>query len=366
MKYLKSCKITTQTKLLMSRVLVTGGAGFIGTHTCLSLIEKGYDLCVVDSFVNSSQKSLDNVLKILKKDNKNIFKNLEIFKGDIRDKIFLNKVFKSSIIKKKPIKNVIHFAGLKSVEESIINPSLYWDCNFVGSLNLIKAMLENNCYTIVFSSSATIYGLSNKNPINENGIICPINPYGRTKNSIEVLLGDIFNSNKDKLRVANLRYFNPIGAHPSGLIGEDPRGKPNNIFPLITKVAVGKIDKINVYGSDWGTKDGTGIRDYIHVMDIAEGHIKSLDFLCNNEPQLIKLNLGTGIGTSVLELINTFQKVNKIVIPYKMGERREGDVGEIVADNSKAKNLINWEPKKNLEDMCRDGYNWQFKNPNGF
>ena len=350
----------------MSSVLVTGGAGFIGTHTCLALIKKGYHICVVDSFVNSSRKSLESVLKILKNKHVDAHNKLEIFDGDIRDKNFLNKVFLSASRNKKPINSVIHFAGLKSVKESILNPTLYWDCNFVGSLNLIQTMLEHKCYTIVFSSSATIYGLSNKSPISENGIINPINPYGRTKNSIELLLRDVFNSNKDKFRVANLRYFNPIGAHPSGLIGEDSKGKPNNIFPLITKVAVGKFDKVKIHGDDWETRDGTGVRDYIHVMDIADGHIKSLDYLCRNKPQLINLNLGTGIGSSVFELIKTFQKVNNINIPYEIGSRRDGDVAEMVADNLKAKSLINWRPSLTLEDMCRDGFNWQIKNPNGF
>ncbi len=349
----------------MQSVLVTGGAGFIGSHTCLSLIKKGYYLYVIDSFVNSSRHSLSNVLKILEIEGFDRRRFLKIIKGDLKNKSTIRDVFLKSISDKKPIKSVIHFAGLKSVAESVETPSLYWKTNLISSLNLVELMIEFNCSTIVFSSSATVYGLSNKSPIRENGILNPNNPYGNTKLAIENLLNDIFQSKK-RLKVANLRYFNPVGAHPSGLIGEDPKGIPNNIFPIIAKVAIGKSEKLNVFGNDWPTVDGTGIRDYIHVMDLAEGHINMLEFLMNNRPQIVNLNLGTGIGTSVLQLIDAYEKVNNIKIPFQFVKRRSGDVAQLVADTSYAKELINWEPKKDLEDMCKDSFNWQFKNPFGF
>ena len=350
----------------MQSILVTGGAGFIGSHTCLSLLKKGYSLYVVDSFINSSKLSLERVIRILEIDNIDAKNLLNILTFDITNKSFIRDVFVKSIRDKKPIQSVIHFAGLKSVAESVDNPSLYWKTNLISSLNLIEIMLEFNCLTIVFSSSATVYGLNNESPINENGRLNPNNPYGHTKLAIENLFSDFFYSSKMKLKIANLRYFNPVGAHPSGFIGEDPKGYPNNIFPIIAKVAIGELEKLNVFGKDWPTSDGTGVRDYIHVMDLAEGHINILEFLMKNEPQVVNLNLGTGIGTSVLQLVNTYEKVNKIKIPFQFVQRRSGDVAELVADNSYAKELINWSPKKDLRDMCRDSFNWQQKNPNGF
>tara|TARA_Y100000589_G_scaffold331513_1_gene385397 strand:+ start:594 stop:1649 length:1056 start_codon:yes stop_codon:yes gene_type:complete len=349
----------------MKSILITGGAGFIGSHTCLSLIKKGYHLYVIDSFINSSHLSLSNVVKILEIDGYNARRFLNIFRGDIKNKSTIRDVFLKSISDKKPIQSIIHFAGLKSVAESVKKPCLYWETNLISSLNLIELMIDFNCLNIVFSSSATVYGLNNKSPIKENGILNPYNPYGKTKLAIENLLNDVFQSNK-RLKVANLRYFNPVGAHPSGFIGEDPKGIPNNIFPIIAKVAIGKSEKLNVFGNDWPTIDGTGIRDYIHVMDLAEGHINMLEFLINNQPQIVNLNLGTGIGTSVLQLINTYEKVNNIKIPFQFVQRRSGDVAELVADNSYAKHLINWSPKKDLKDMCKDSFNWQLKNPFGF
>ena len=350
----------------MESILVTGGAGFIGSHTCLSLLKKGYSLYIVDSFINSSKLSISRVLNILESDNLDRKNNVNLVTGDVTNKSVIRDLFQKSITDKKPIKSVIHFAGLKSVSESVDNPSLYWNTNLISSLNLIEVMLEFECLTIVFSSSATVYGLNNKNPINESGILNPNNPYGHTKLAIEYLLNDFFCSNRMKLKIANLRYFNPVGAHPSGLIGEDPKGYPNNIFPVITKVAIGKLERLKVFGNDWPTSDGTGVRDYIHVMDLAEGHINILEFLINNEPQIVSLNLGTGSGTSVLELIHTFEKVNNLKIPFQFVQRRSGDVAELVADNSYARKLINWFPKKDLIDMCRDSFNWQLKNPNGY
>ncbi len=349
----------------MESILVTGGAGFIGSHTCLSLLKRRYNLYVLDSFVNSSEFSLTNVLKILSIENFDANHLLNLVSGDITDKNIIRDVFLKSIQDKKPIKSVIHFAGLKSVAESVENPSIYWKTNLISSLNLIQIMLEFGCLTIVFSSSATVYGLNNKSPINENGLLKPNNPYGHTKLAVENLLSD-FHAIDKKLKVANLRYFNPVGAHPSGLIGEDPKGIPNNIFPIIAKVAVGKLDKLNIFGNNWPTLDGTGIRDYIHVMDLAEGHINMLEFLINNEPQIVNLNLGTGIGTSVLQLLNTYEKVNNVKIPFEFVDRRSGDVAELVAENKFAKELINWNPKRNLTEMCKDSFNWQIKNPYGF
>ena len=350
----------------MNSILVTGGAGFIGSHTCFSLLKKGYKLYVIDSFINSSNESLIKVLDTLKFYNIDATNNLTIISGDIKDKSLLREVFVKSKTDKSPIESVIHFAGLKSVSESVRNPILYWDSNLNSSISLVQVMCEFNCSIIVFSSSATIYGLINKSPIKESGEICPINPYGNSKYAIETLLKDIFFSRDKKMKIANLRYFNPVGAHPLGFIGEDPKGKPNNIFPLITKVAIGKIDKLKIFGKDWPTKDGTGIRDYIHVMDLAEGHIRMLEFLLENDPQLINMNLGTGVGTSVLELIETFKKVNNVNIPYEFVGRRSGDVAEIVADNSYAKELIDWFPTRSLYDICKDGFNWQSNNPDGF
>ncbi len=350
----------------MKSILVTGGAGFIGSHTCLSLLMKGYNLYIVDSFINSSKIALKQVSRILREEKINAENKLNFFEGDIRDKLFLKKVFSRSIIEKKPIEGVLHFAGLKSVSESVKNPIMYWNSNLVATLNLVEIMLDFDCSTIVFSSSATIYGKLNESPIKENDKIKPINPYGNSKLAIETLLNDLYESGNKKLKIANLRYFNPVGAHASGLIGEDPKGIPNNIFPIIAKVAVGEIKKLKVFGNDWPTLDGTGVRDYIHVMDLADGHIKMLEFLFLKEAQIVNLNLGTGIGTSVLELIDTYQKVNKVKIPYDFAKRRDGDVAELFADINLSKKMINWFPKRDLEDMCRDSFNWQLKNPNGY
>ena len=348
------------------RILVTGGAGFIGSHTCVTLIEKGYEIVLLDSYVNGHQKSIEQVIKILgsKKETSNV--NLEIIEGDLRDKKLLEKIFLESKKSSKPIKAVLHFAGLKSVAESITNPLIYWDVNVNGAINLFNIMNKYNCRSIVFSSSATVYGRSSNMYLDEGSEINPINPYGRTKAVVEQLLNDIFLSSPESWRVANLRYFNPIGAHPSGLIGEAPNGIPNNIFPYLTQVAAGCLEKLTIFGSNWDTKDGTGIRDYIHVMDLAEGHIAALEYLLNNRPQIISLNLGTGLGTSVLDLIKTFEAINKVNIPYEFSSRRKGDVGTVIADNSKALSLIDWQPKRSLKEMCLDGWRWQYQNPRGY
>ncbi len=342
----------------MPRVLVTGGAGFIGSHTCLSLLEKGFNVTVIDSLINSFPDSIESV-KYLYRDFKILGNKLTFFKGDIRDSEFLNKIFLNYKNSNQPIDNVIHFAGLKSIEDSINNPMEYWDVNVIGTINLVRIMKKFDCKKIVFSSSATIYGVSNEKLVSETCLINPINPYGETKSAVEKFLKNIFFSEKDSWRIANLRYFNPIGAHSSGLIGENPLGKPSNIFPTIMNVAKNKKNKLEIFGNNWETKDGTGVRDYIHVMDVAEGHIAALDYLTKNQPEFCNINIGTGKGTSVMELINTFQKVNKIELEYCFGPKRKGDLPSVVADNSLAISKLNWNPKRSLEDMCRDGWNWK-------
>ena len=348
------------------RLLLTGGAGFIGSHTCLSLLEQGYEVIVVDSFINSSKKSLKKVLEILAMEGKDYANRLDIEEVDLRDLKRLNDVFENAHKFGKKIDAVIHFAGLKSVSDSISKPLNYWDVNVGGTINLLQIMKKFNCKSIVFSSSATIYDPEGSDIIDENNKIAPINPYGNTKYNIEKILTDLFNSSDDNWRIFNLRYFNPIGAHNSGLIGEDPKGIPNNIYPLITKVAAGLIKQIEIFGNDWDTKDGTGVRDYIHVMDLAEGHVKAAEKMLQSHSQVVNLNLGTGKGTSVLELIKTFENVNKLKIPFVFTARRKGDYGKVVANNSLAIKLLDWVPFRNIEDMCIDGWNWQLKNPKGY
>ncbi len=348
------------------KVLVTGGAGFIGSHTCLALLEKGYEVLVLDSYVNSHKESISRVIEIIKSNKKIKNVNINLNNGDIRDESILDKLFSDSKLMGKPIQAVIHFAGLKSVKESITNPLRYWDINVNGSINLFKVMYRYKCKTIVFSSSATIYGLSDNLSITEKAEINPINPYGRTKEVIEKILNDVFYSERDKWKIANLRYFNPIGSHPSGLIGEVPSGVPNNIFPYLTQVAAGIRNKLTIFGNDWPTIDGTGVRDYIHVMDLADAHISALEYLLNTKSQIINLNLGTGKGTSVLELVNTFQRVNNVNVPIVFSSRREGDCGTVIADNSLSISYLKWRPKRSLDQMCIDGWKWQLLNPEGY
>lgn len=349
----------------MKKILLTGGSGYIGSHTCLSLLEEGYEVLILDSLVNSNQKSIDQLKKICKNKGINIANKINFIKGDLRNKEFIDFVFQRAKNEDKPIEGVIHFAGLKAVAESQIYPLMYWDNNVKGSLNLIQSMKENDCKTIVFSSSATVYGESKEKLIKESSELKPINPYGTTKLVVENLLNDIVRVKSKGWRIAVLRYFNPIGAHYSGLIGENPLQKPNNIFPIIINSAFNNIS-LKIFGNDWPTKDGTCIRDYIHVMDLAEGHLKALNFLFKNESQIIKLNIGTGKGKSVLELIKTFEIVNKVKVPYEFDSRREGDAVMVVADNSKAKSILKWSPQRSLEDMCKSGWNWKCSNPNGY
>tara|TARA_Y100001968_G_scaffold163546_1_gene149621 strand:- start:19694 stop:20746 length:1053 start_codon:yes stop_codon:yes gene_type:complete len=346
------------------RVLLTGGAGFIGSHTALLLLQRGYDVVIFDSFVNSSIhviEAIEYYLSMQKIDYK-----LKTVKGDIRDKSSLDKLFKDSINEQNPILSVIHFAGLKSVSESVNYPLKYWDVNVCGTKNLLEIMSDNKCHSIVFSSSATIYGLADLIPIKENVNVSPINPYGVTKVAIENMLNDLYKANINSWKITSLRYFNPVGAHPSGFIGEDPIGIPSNLFPYITQVAIGRRDLLKVFGNDWDTKDGSGIRDYIHIMDLAEGHIAALDYLQSNQSCLEFINLGSGNGYSVFEIINEFMISSGANIPYEIKKRREGDIAICIADITKAKDLLGWVPKQNLKQMCLDCLKWQRKNPQGY
>ena len=343
----------------MKSVLVTGGSGYIGTHTIYCLLDKGYKVYSIDSLVNSNKLSIKNVLKAFSIKHKNIDNNIKEFFGDIRNEDFLRKVFKYALKDSNPIIGVIHLAGLKSVSESVLQPQEYWENNVYGTMKLLQIMKEFECKTIVFSSSASIYGSNESKLISENSPIRPVNPYAKTKSVVESFLEDIFYGLPNEYRIVNLRYFNPIGAHDSGFFGEDPLGVPNNIFPIINRVATKEIEYLKIYGNDWPTIDGTGIRDYVHVMDLAEGHIRSLEFSLAEKPRILSLNIGTGKGTSVLQLKDIFENVNKKYIPYKFVSRRAGDVARLVADNSLATKYLNWKPSRTIEKMCIDGWRWQ-------
>ncbi len=350
----------------MKYILVTGGAGFIGSHTSITLIENGYNLLIIDNFVNSNPEVINRIKIITKLDKKKFNNRIKLKNIDLRDQKLLNNLFEEEYQNGNEILGVIHFAGLKAVGESVNNPIKYWDFNVNGAINLIKVMTKFDCKLIVFSSSATIYGFPSKVPIEENSLINPINPYGQTKATIENLLRDTFMSTKQEWKIACLRYFNPVGAHPSGILGEDPLGIPNNLFPFITQVAVGMRKELKIFGNDWNTKDGTGTRDYIHVMDLAEGHLAALNFLIKSDPQLLEVNLGTGKGTTVLEFVNAFEESTGKKIPYQFVERRDGDAPTTFADVKKAKNILNWVAKRDIKDICKDGWNWQSKNPEGY
>ncbi len=349
----------------MKTILVTGGLGFIGSHTCVNLLESGFRVLIVDSNKIASNSIIQRIKQIGKLNNLDFTKKVLFFEGDIRDETFLTNVFDKARKNGTNIDAVIHFAGLKSVKESVRNPLKYWDVNVNGSINLFRVMNQQNCKTVVFSSSATVYGYYNKD-LTEDLDLNPSNPYGFTKVAIEKVLKNIFDSDKDNWRIANLRYFNPIGAHPTGLIGENPKNIPENIFPYICQVALGIRNKLFVFGNDWPTKDGTCVRDYIHIMDLAEAHKSALNFLQNNDPQNIDLNIGTGKGTTVLELIAEFNFANKCSINFEFANRRNGDVAQIKADIKKVSSILKWNPKNNLKNMCIDGLKWQKLNPNGF
>ena len=351
----------------MRNILVTGGAGYIGIHTSILLLEKGFNVVIIDSLTNSSYRAikrlLDSSYPILNFNESQI----KFLKGDIKNILFLRKVFDDQDKSGNPIELVVHFAGLKSVSESISNPDLYWDNNVNGTSQLIKVMEENKCKKFVFSSSATVYCKNEKSPLNENSYLSPSDPYGKTKLAIENILKNLSNNLDNSWQIISLRYFNPIGAHPSGLFGESPISTPNNLFPYLCDVGNSKRDVLKIFGNDWPTADGTCIRDFIHVMDLSNGHLAAIDFIDNlRDPLFRVINLGTGFGTSVLELVKTFELVNKLKINYIFAERRIGDKGIVFADNSLAKQILKWEPKRNISDMCRDGWNWQINNPEGY
>ena len=360
----------------MSRILVTGGCGYIGSHICLTLLEQNHELIVFDNFSNSSPLAIERVIKLAKKHNFNTKNKIELIKGDIRSLVNIEDLFKKYFEQNKPIDAVIHFAGLKSVKDSVLNPMGYWEINVIGSHNLLKVMDKYKCKTLVFSSSATIYGDPQKIPISEDAKINPVNPYGNTKAAVEKLLFDLADCQTDSeeiqktsrsgWKIARLRYFNPVGAHHTGLIGESPNGTPNNLFPMITDVAIGNRNTLKIFGNDWPTPDGTGIRDYIHVMDLASGHLAALNCLFNSRPQILTLNLGTGQGTSVMQALRTFENVTKQKIKFEILNRRSGDTAITVADVAMAEKYLGWRAKKDLKDMCATSWNWQKTNPNGY
>lgn len=337
-------------------ILVTGGAGYIATHTLVELHNNGYKFVIYDNLSNSSAEAIKRVERI-------IGQKIDFEIGDIRDKEKLHRLFLSY-----KIDSVIHFAGLKAVGESVEKPLEYYDNNVNGTLVLLQVMQESNCKNIVFSSSATVYGNPQCTPIKE---ACPVgattNPYGTSKYMIERILQDLAASN-DTWKIAILRYFNPVGAHESGLIGEDPNGIPNNLMPFITQVAVGNRECLNVFGGDYDTKDGTGVRDYIHVVDLANAHVKAIKYLEQDDTKHNPLivNIGTGIGYSVLDMVQAFEIASKRKIPYKIVKRREGDIAECYADPSLAKEVLGFQAVKTIEDMCADSWQWQNQNPSGY
>lgn len=338
--------------IVMDNILVTGGAGFIGSHTVVELLNAGYSVVVVDNLVNSSSESLERVKKITGK-------SIKFYKDDLLDKEALQDIFE-----KENISSVIHFAGLKAVGESCKIPLEYFNNNITGTINLLMVMEKYNVKSLVFSSSATVYGKPESVPIREDFPLSVSNPYGRTKLIIEDMLRDIYKADTS-WDIALLRYFNPIGAHESGEIGENPAGIPNNLLPYVSKVAIGELETVNVFGNDYDTPDGTGVRDYIHVVDLAEGHIKALEKL-NSHPGLVTYNLGTGKGYSVLEIIHNFEKACGKKIPYNITDRRPGDIDMCYADPGKAKKELGWEAKRDIEKMCEDAWRWQSKYPKGF
>ncbi|MEC5424026.1 UDP-glucose 4-epimerase GalE [Virgibacillus sp. C22-A2] len=333
-------------------VLVTGGAGYIGTHTCVELLTKGYEIIVIDNFCNSNPEAVKRVSKITGKD-------FKTYHADLLDKDRVEAIFFEN-----KIDAVIHFAGLKAVGESVAVPLKYYQNNVTGTMNLCEVMKQHGVKNLVFSSSATVYGTPDQVPIDENTKLNALNPYGRTKKIIEEILHDIYRSDQT-WNIAILRYFNPIGAHPSGYIGEDPSGIPNNLMPYISQVAVGKREQLTIFGKDYPTMDGTGIRDYIHVMDLATGHLSALEKV-QSSGGVEAYNLGTGKGYSVLQMVEAFEEVSEKTIPYKIAERRAGDTAICFANPTKAKNELGWQATRGIHKMCEDTWRWQQKNPNGY
>jgi UDP-glucose 4-epimerase len=336
----------------MKSILVTGGAGYIGSHTCVELLDAGFEVTVFDNFSNSNPESLRRVASITGK-------TPAVVRGDIRDGEALAAALVSS-----EADAVIHFAGLKAVGESVTKPVEYYDNNFVGTLRLIEAMRDRGLKTLVFSSSATVYGDPQRLPLTEDHPLSATNPYGRSKLMIEDMLRDLARSDPT-WRIGLLRYFNPVGAHASGLIGEDPQGIPNNLMPFVAQVAVGQREYLNVWGDDYPTPDGTGVRDYIHVVDLAIGHLKALESLRKREG-CFAVNLGTGTGYSVLDMVRAFEKASGKAVPYRVAARRPGDIASCYADPTLARDLLGWSAQRGLDAMCADGWRWQSGNPQGF
>lgn len=351
MRYNKFNK--NEKEIFIMAILVTGGAGYIGSHTCVELLDAGYDVVVLDNLSNSSEKSLDRVKALTGKE-------VKFYKGDILDRDILNKIFKE-----EKIDSCIHFAGLKAVGESVAKPWEYYNNNIAGTLTLVDVMRQNGCKSIIFSSSATVYGDPAQIPITEE---CPkgqcTNPYGWTKSMLEQILMDIYKADNE-WNVILLRYFNPIGAHESGLIGEDPKGIPNNLVPYIAQVAVGKLEKLGVFGDDYDTPDGTGVRDYIHVVDLAKGHVKALKKF-EEKPEVRIYNLGTGIGYSVLDVLHAYEEACGKTLPYEIKPRRAGDIATCYCDATKAKEELGWAAEKGIKEMCADSWKWQSMNPDGY
>ena len=333
-------------------ILVTGGAGYIGSHTCVELLNAGHDVTVLDNFCNSQVEALARVERITGK-------KPTLVEGDIRDSETLRQTLRRS-----GASAVIHFAGLKAVGESVEKPLTYYDNNVVGTVRLLQAMTECGVKTLVFSSSATVYGDPQQLPLTEQHPLSATNPYGQTKLVIENMLRDLYRSDPD-WRLSILRYFNPVGAHSSGLIGEDPRGTPNNLLPFVAQVAVGRREFLNVWGGDYATPDGTGVRDYIHVVDLAQGHLKALERL-QQHTECLAINLGTGVGYSVLDMVRAFERASGKSIPYRMAPRRAGDIASCYADPVKALSLLGWRAERGLDDMCADAWRWQSSNPSGY
>lgn len=336
---------------MSEKILVTGGAGYIGSHTCVQLMAAGHRLVVLDNLANSSYEALRRVEEIAGE-------TIEFVEGDIRCADTLQQVFSAH-----RISAVVHFAGLKAVGESVAEPLRYYDNNVVGTLRLLEAMAQHECYRLVFSSSATVYGDPASVPIREDFPLSATNPYGRSKLMIEEMLRDLYRSD-DRWSLALLRYFNPVGAHHSGRIGEAPQGVPNNLIPYVAQVAVGQRKELSVFGGDYDTPDGTGVRDYIHVVDLADGHVKALAAIA--EPGLITVNLGTGVGYSVLDMVRAFENASGKTVPYNIMARRPGDVAACYADPAKAEQLLGWRAERGLEEMCADTWRWQAQNPKGF
>ncbi|MGE6490438.1 UDP-glucose 4-epimerase GalE [Exiguobacterium sp. NPDC077395] len=333
-------------------ILVTGGAGYIGTHTVIQLLEAGHEVIVLDNLSNSSREALNRVEAMTGKE-------VTFYLGDILDRALLEQIFLTHTIDA-----VIHFAGLKAVGESVKEPLRYYENNVVGTTVLLEVMQAFDVKRIVFSSSATVYGMPERTPIDESFPLSATNPYGRSKLMIEDILRDVAVADSD-WSIALLRYFNPIGAHPSGQIGEDPFDVPNNLMPYITQVAVGKLDELSVFGNDYDTPDGTGVRDYIHVVDLASGHLQALDYVMD-QTGVEAFNLGTGTGYSVLDLVRAFEQESGKTVPYNVTDRRPGDIATCFADPTKSKQMLGFEAKHDIRDMCRDAWNWQSNNPNGY